>query len=57
MLTCINHLKKKEINCHDSDFYWPTPINDTIEWFPFPVAMEYTANVIKTNKGIIFSLL
>ena len=50
-------MKKKEINCHDSDFYWPTSINDTIELFPFPVAMEYTANVIKTNKGIIFSLL
>ena len=27
---------KKEIDCHDSDSYWPTSIKDTINLFPFP---------------------
>ena len=36
MLTCLNLLKKTEINRHDSDSYLPTPIKDKIKWFPFP---------------------
>ena len=57
MLTCINLLKKKEIDRHDSDLYWPTSIKDTINWFPFPTIMEHSANTIKRNKGKIPSLL
>ena len=57
ILTCINLLKKKEIKRHDSDLYWPTLIKDTIQWFPFPTIMEHTTNIIKSNKGIIPSLL
>ena len=37
--------------------YWPTSIKDTINWFPFIDIMEHTANIMKTNKGIIPSLL
>ena len=54
MLTFINLLEK---NLHYSDLYWPTSINDTIEWFPFLVIMENTENIMKINKGIIPSLL
>ena len=42
---------------HDSDLYWPIAIKDTIKWFPFLSIMEHTANLMKTNKGIIPSLL
>ena len=48
---------KRKFNCHDSDSYWPISIKDTIDWFPFLAIMEYTANLMKTNKGIILSLL
>ena len=57
MITCLNLLKKKEIDCHDSDLYWPTTIRDTIQWFNFLTIMEHTANIIKPNKGMIPSLL
>ena len=57
MLTCINLLKKKIFNCHDSDDYWTTSIKDTIQWFPFPAIMEYTENITKTNNGLISSFL
>ena len=56
MLTCINLLKKK-FNRHNSDKYWPTSIKYTIKWFPFIAIMEHTANITKTNNGIISSLL
>ena len=55
MLTCIKLLKKK-LNRHDSDSYWPTSIKDTINWFPFLTIMEHTANITKTNRGLILSL-
>ena len=48
---------KKEIDCHDSDLYWPTSIKDTIQWFPFLTTIEHTANIINPNKGLIPSLL
>ena len=48
---------KKEIDCHDSDLYWPTSIKDKIQWFPFITIMEYTANILNPNKGLIPSLL
>ena len=41
---------------HDSDLYWPIAIKDTIKWFPFLAIMEHTANLMKTNKGMITSL-
>ena len=47
----------KEIECHDSYFYWPTPKKDTIQWFHFTTIMEHTANILKPNKGLITSLL
>ena len=56
MLTCIN-LLKKEINHYDSNLYWPTSINETIQWFPFIAIMEHTANIMKTTKGRIPSLI
>ena len=37
--------------------YWPKSIKDTIEWFPFLVIMEHTANIMNTKAGIIPSLL
>ena len=56
MLTCLNLLIKKEIDCHGSDLYWPTTIKDTIQWFPFLDILEHTANNMKTNKRLISSL-
>ena len=49
--------EKKKFNRYNSDKYWPTPIKDTIQWFPFLTIMEHTANIMKTNKGLISSLL
>ena len=48
---------KKEIDCHDSDLYWPTSIKDTIQWFTFIAIMEHNANILKPNKGLSPSLL
>ena len=48
---------KKEIDCHDSDLYWPTSIKYTIRWFPFITIMEHTENILNLNKGQIPSLL
>ena len=56
MRTCKKLLKKNK-NRHDSDLYWPTPIKDTIQWFPFPAIMKHTANIINPDKGIISSSL
>ena len=47
---------RKEIDCHDIDLYWITSIKDKIQWFPFLTIMEHTANILKTNKGLILSL-
>ena len=49
--------EKKKFNCHDSDYYWPTPIKQTIKWFTFLIIMEHTANKIETNNELISSLL
>ena len=49
--------KNKEVDCHDSDLYWPTTIKDTIQWFPFLIIMEHTANILNPDKGLIPSLL
>ena len=57
MITCLNLLKKKEIDCHDSDLYWPTTIRDTIQWFNFLTIMEHTANILNPKQGLITSLL
>ena len=48
---------KIKIDCHDSKLYWPTSIKDTIHWFPFLTIIDHTENTLKTNKGIITSLL
>ena len=48
---------KKEIDCHDSDSYWPTSIKDTIQWFTFITIIEHTANILDPNKWLIPSLL
>ena len=48
---------KKEIDHHDSDSYWLTSIKDTIQRFTFLTIIEHTANTLKTNKGLINSLL
>ena len=37
--------------------YWPTTINDTIQWFPFITIMEHNANILKPKQGPITSLL
>ena len=55
MLNCL-HLLKKNIDRHNSNLYWPTTIEYTIDWFPFLTIMEYTANILNPNKGIIPSL-
>ena len=47
----------EEKNRHDSDLYWPTSIKYTINYFPFLTVMGHTANITKTNKVIIPSLL
>ena len=49
--------EKKKFNRHDSDLYWQKSVKDTINWFPFLTIMEHTANIMKTNKGLISSLL
>ena len=49
------HYGKNKFNCHDSESNWPTSIKYTINWFPFLAIMEHTANIIKTNKGLISS--
>ena len=48
---------KKEIDCHDSDLYWPTKIKYTIQWFPLLSIMEHTENILNPKQGIITSLL
>ena len=48
---------KKEIYCHDSNSYWSTLINDTIQWFSFLYIIDHTANIFEPNKGLITSLL
>ena len=55
MLTYITFWKK--FNRHDSYEYWPTSIKDTIHWFHFLTIMEHTENIMKTNNGLINSLL
>ena len=45
------HSEKKEINRHDSNFYWPITIKETIQWFHFLGIMEHTANIITIKKG------
>ena len=45
------------LNLHDSDSYWPTSIKYTIDWFPFCTIMEHAKNIMKTNKGLILSIL
>ena len=37
---------KKEIDCHDSNLYWPTSIKNTIQWFHFLAIIEHPANII-----------
>ena len=37
--------------------YWPTKIQDKIQWFTFLTIMEHTANILNPNKGLIPSLL
>ena len=49
--------EKKKFNRHDSEEFCPTSIEDTIKWFHFLTIMEHTANIMKTNKGLISSLL
>ena len=51
------HSAKKEIDLHDSNFYWTTSIKEKIHWFPFFTIIEHTANILKPNKGLITSLL
>ena len=57
MTTFINLLKKKKFNRIDSNNYWPKSKQETIQWFPFLTIMEYTTNIMKTNNGLISSLL
>ena len=49
--------EKKEIDCRDSDLYWPTKIKYTIQWFPFLAIMEHTANILKPKQGLLTSLI
>ena len=49
--------KNKKLNHIDSDDYWPTSIEETIQWFPFLTIMEHTENIMETNNGLISSLL
>ena len=51
------HSAKKEIDCHDSDSYWPTSIRETIQLFHFLTIIEHTENILNTEKGLINSLL
>ena len=45
------------MNRVDSDKHWPESIKKKIQWFPFLTIMEYTANKMKNNDGMISSLL
>ena len=48
---------KKEIDHRGRNWYWPTSMKDTIQWFPFIIIMEHTANILNPNKWLIPSLL
>ena len=48
---------KKEMYRNESNLYWPTSIKYTIQWFPCPIIMEHTTNILKPYKCIISSLL
>ena len=37
--------EKNKFNCIDSDDYCPTSLKDKIQWFPFLIIMEHTANI------------
>ena len=45
--------EKKKINRVDSGEHWPTPIKETIQWFPFITIIEHTANNMKKRADII----
>ena len=44
---------KKILHSVDSGDYWQTSIKETIQWFPFFIIMENTANIMEKNNGII----
>ena len=46
-LTYIKPPKKRKLHRVDSDDYWPTPIKEKIQWFPFNTIIEHTANIMK----------
>ena len=37
--------------CHDSNFYWPTSIKRTIQWFTLLAIMEHTEKKLNIKKG------
>ena len=49
--------EKKKFNGYDIDDYWPTSMKETIQWFTFIAIMEYTANIMEKDNGLISSLL
>ena len=48
---------KIKIDCHDSKLYWPTTIEDTMQWFTFISITEHTANILNPKQGLITSLI
>ena len=44
---------KNKFNCFDSDKRWPNSIKNKIQWLPFLTIIEYTANKMQENKGLI----
>ena len=45
--------EKKKINRVDNHKHWPASIKETIQWFPFLIIMEHTANKMQDDKGLI----
>ena len=48
---------KEKIRLVDSGGHCPTSIKETIQWFPFLIVAEHTANNMENNNGLISSLL
>ena len=49
--------KKKKIDRHDSIDYWPTSINEGINWLSFLNTVEYNADRINNEITLLSSLL
>ena len=48
---------KKQIDHNDKTEYWPTRINESLNWSHFFYIMEFTADRIENDKKLLSPLL